>query len=77
MTQNEHVYAICCRPEVDDEVISGHSVKIVEGYTVVNFEVASSSSLRDFPKRLVCDAEVGNRSGGVISGEDERLSRNM
>ena len=23
MTQNEHVYAICCRLEVDDDVISG------------------------------------------------------
>ena len=28
MTQNEHVYAICCRPDVDDnDVISYENVK--------------------------------------------------
>ena len=32
---------------------------------MVNLEVASSSSFRDFPKRLFCDGEVGDGSGGV------------
>ena len=43
MTQNEHVYAICCQPEVAGDVISGENVKAVEGYAVLNFEVASFS----------------------------------
>ena len=51
MTQNEHAYAICYQPEVDDDVIFSQNVKTIKGYNVVNFEVASSSSFRDFPKR--------------------------
>ena len=47
MTQNEHVYAICCRPEEGGDVILGQHVKTLEGYIVVNFEVASSRSFRD------------------------------
>ena len=50
MTQNEHVHVICCRPEVAGDVISGESVKTVEGYAVWNFEVASFSSFRDIKK---------------------------
>ena len=46
MTQNEHVYAICCQPEVYDDVISGQNVKTTWGYVVVSFEVARSSSFR-------------------------------
>ena len=65
MIQNEHVYAICCRTEVDDDVISVLSVKTIEDYIVIHFEVASSSSFRDFPKRLFCDGEVGDGRGGV------------
>ena len=61
MTQNEHVYAICCGMGVDDDVI----VKTVEGYIVVNFEVATSSSFRDFAKRLFCDVEIGDRNSGM------------
>ena len=54
MTQDACVYAICCRTEVDDDVISGQNInRTVEGYTVVNSKVASYSSLRDFPKRLL------------------------
>ena len=34
MTQNEHVYGICCRSEEDDDVISGQNVKTIEGYVV-------------------------------------------
>ena len=26
ITQNEHVYAICCRPKKDDDIISGQNV---------------------------------------------------
>ena len=48
MTQNLHVCAIFCRPEVVYDVISGgRRVKTIEGYLVVNFEVASSYSFRD------------------------------
>ena len=43
MTQNEQVYAICCRPDVGDDVISGENVKTLEGYSLMNFEIASSS----------------------------------
>ena len=40
MTKNEHVYAICCRPEVAGNAISGENVKTIEGYALLNFEVA-------------------------------------
>ena len=50
MTQNEHLYAICCRPEVVDDVISDQNVKTIEGYVVVNVKVASSSNFRDIKK---------------------------
>ena len=46
MTQNEHVYAICCRLEVAGDVISGENVKTNEGYTVLNFEIDSVRSFR-------------------------------
>ena len=85
MTQNEHVY---CRPEVDDEVISGRNVKNVEGYIVVNFEALAVSEI--FPKRLFCDGEVGVDSCNVnaicsrsevadevISVDMQKLSRSM
>ena len=38
MTQNEHVYAICCRLEVDDDVISSRNIKTIQGYVVANLE---------------------------------------
>ena len=47
MTQNEHVYAICCRPEVAGDVISGGRVNTIEGYALLNFEAASISKLRE------------------------------
>ena len=37
---------------------------------MVNFEVASLTSFRDFLKRLFRDGEVGDGSGDVISSED-------
>ena len=50
MTQNEQVYAICYRTEVAGNVISGESVKTIEGYVVLNFDVASFISFRDIQK---------------------------
>ena len=50
MTQNEQGYAICCRPEVAGDVISGENVKTIEGYAALNFEAASFSSFRDIKK---------------------------
>ena len=47
MTQNEHVLAICCRPEAAGEVISNESVKTTEGYAVLNFEAAGVSNFRE------------------------------
>ena len=47
MAQSEHVYAICWREEVGDDVISSQNAKTIEGYVVINFEVASSSSFHD------------------------------
>ena len=46
-TQNWHVYAICCRPEGECDVVSGQNEKTIDGYVAVDFEVASSSSFRD------------------------------
>ena len=50
---NERVCAICCRPKVDDDVISGQIVKIIECYIGVNFEVTGSCSFRDIKKILI------------------------
>ena len=41
MTQNEHGYAICCRPEIAGEVVSRENVKTLEDYVVLHSEVAS------------------------------------
>ena len=50
MTQTEHVDAICCRPEVVDDVISSRNVKTLERYVAVNFKVASSNSFEIIKK---------------------------
>ena len=47
MTQNEHVFVICCQREVAGDVISSENVETIEGYALLNFEVASHSSFRD------------------------------
>ena len=47
MTQNAHVYAICCRLEFAGDVISGENVKTNECYAVLNFEDASISNFRE------------------------------
>ena len=46
MTQNEHVYAIFCWPEVAGDLISGANVKTIEGYVELHFEAANFSSFR-------------------------------
>ena len=51
MTQNEHVYVICCRLGVVGDVISGDNVKTKNGYAVLNFELATSNSFRDNQKK--------------------------
>ena len=51
MTQNEHVYAIYRRPEVAGDVISGENVKTIEGFTVLNIEVASSSRFQNIKNK--------------------------
>ena len=60
MTKKEHVYAICCRPEVAGAVISGENVKTIEGYAVLNFDVASlvvSEVLKQEAHQLVGQAK--------------------
>ena len=47
MTQNEHVYAISCRPEVAGDVISGENVSTTEPHALLNFEAASIRSFRE------------------------------
>ena len=58
MTQNEYVYAVCCRPEVAGGVISSENVKTLEVYAVLNFEVASFSSFRDIKKNHFVTADI-------------------
>ena len=61
MTKNEHVCAIFRPPEVGGVIISGKNVKTIEGYAVVNFEVASSNSFRDINKNhFVAAADIGD-----------------
>ena len=47
MTQNEHVYAIYCRPKVAGDFISGENVKTTEECALLNFEAASVSSFQE------------------------------
>ena len=47
MTQKEYVYAICCRPEAAGDVISSGDVKTLEGYAVLNFQVANVRSFQE------------------------------
>ena len=61
MTQNGHVYSICCRPEVAVEVICGGNVKTVEGYAVLNFAIASFSSFRVIQKSFRDGGRGGQR----------------
>ena len=47
MTQNEQVYGICCRLEAADDVVSSAKEETIEGYVMLNFEVASFISFKD------------------------------
>ena len=58
---HEHVCAICCRPEVAGDVISGRNVQTVDGYVVVNCKVSNYSSFRDIKKSLRDGGGGGNR----------------
>ena len=53
MTQNGHVYAICGRLEVAVDVISGRNEKTIEGYMLVNVEIATSSNFREKIYKIV------------------------
>ena len=66
MTQNEHVYVICCRPKVAGDVISGEDVKTVDGSAVLNFEVASLSSFMT--------AAAADNDAGVLDRPARELS---
>ena len=59
MTQNEHVYVICCRLEVAGDVIASENIKTIEGYAVLNFKVASFSSFRDIQNNSFRDGAGG------------------
>ena len=58
MTQNECVYAICCRPEVDNDVISSRNLMTIEGYVPVNFAAVTSNSFRYIRKSHFVAAEA-------------------
>ena len=45
LTQNECVYAICCRPEVAGDIISCGNVKTTEGDVALNFEAKATIAL--------------------------------
>ena len=48
MTQNEHVYAIWCRPEVAGDVIYGEKCKECRGlYALLHFEAATISTFTE------------------------------
>ena len=47
MAQYGHVHAICCRPEVTDDVISGQDVETFLHFIYVNLLVASLSSFQE------------------------------
>ena len=49
MTQNLHVCAICCRPEVDNDVISGVAVDNVGMDVLIKLGNSRSNGLRDIP----------------------------
>ena len=59
MTKNEHVYVICCRPEVGGNAISSENVKTSEGYAVLNFEVAIYKIFPDIKKKTFRDGGGG------------------
>ena len=61
LTQNEHVYAICCQPEVAADVVSGENLKTAEYYAVLNFEAASIICFRENPNQPVAQCVEDGR----------------
>ena len=59
MTHNEHIYAIYCRPEVADDVISSQNVETFWDYFAVTLWVGSFSSFReqDLFNMIVCELD--------------------
>ena len=45
-------YSICRRPELAGSIVLSGDVKAVEGYVMVNFDVASCNTLRDNRERI-------------------------
>ena len=57
MTQNEHVYTICCEPEVADDIISGDNAETFWDHPVVNLWIAFFSGFfetRSSPRWWSC-----------------------
>ena len=59
LTENWHVYASFCRPEVAGDIISSWNVKTIDGYTVANIEASSFSTIRDILKKSCRDSAGG------------------
>ena len=55
MTNNEHVCAICCRPETAIGVIYCQPVKTIKGYVLINFLTFSSSCFEDIKTKSFRD----------------------
>ena len=64
MTKNEHVYAICCRLYVADDVISGE-VKIPSGTTFVY--IFGYSTFREYQNQSFLECEDDSRLGPLQS----------
>ena len=58
MTQNEHVYGICCRAEGACDVISGENVKTIDGHVVLNFKLITLLVSEIFKKNHFVTAEA-------------------
>ena len=52
MIQNWHICVVFGGPEVAGDVITSQNVNTIEGYIVVNFEIASSSSYWENKKKI-------------------------
>ena len=74
MIHNEHVYAICCRPEVAGEVISSENVRTIDGYAVLNIDVASFNSFRNIQINHFVTAEAAADIDGSIKRKRLRVS---
>ena len=67
---------MCCRPEVDCDVIFGRNEKTIVGYVVANFEVAISYSFRDIKKNHLVTAEAAADIDDNIKRKRIRVSLN-